>query len=76
MDYRIDIIGMEENNGEIFIEEIMSSEESGEKPLHEVELGLKVESGKDNEELSNAVVYRIVARKIGSNLEWEIFRKY
>lgn len=37
---------MEENGGEIFIEEIMSSEENGEKALHEVELGLKVESGK------------------------------
>ena len=71
-----DIIGMEGNGGEIFIEEIMSSEQSGEKALHEVELGLKVESGKENEELSSVVVYRVVARKVGSNLEWEIFRKY
>lgn len=62
---------MEENAGEIFIEEIMSSEENGEKALHEVELGLKVESGKEIEdELSNVVVYRVVARKMGSNLEW------
>ena len=62
---------MEENAGEIFIEEIMSSEENGEKVLHEVELGLKVEPGKEIEdELSNVVIYRVVARKMGSNLEW------
>lgn len=68
---------MEENGGEIFIEEIMSSEENGEKALHEVELGLKVEAEKGSgEELSNVVIYRVIARKIGSNLEWEIFRKY
>lgn len=54
----------------------MSSEESGEKSLHEIELGLKLESGKDSEELSNSVVYRVVARKAGSHLEWETFRKY
>lgn len=62
---------MEENAGEIFIEEIMSSEENGERALHEVELGLKVESEKGSEEeLSSVVVYRVVARKMGSNLEW------